>query len=287
MHGKAQRFDPRQTMRRAGFEVFHYRDAAPDDVALHHHDFYEVYLFVNGKVDYWIEGRLYRLQPGDLLLINPMELHRPIVSAENGVYERVVLWIEKAYLESLSSDNASLTRCFDHALPTHTNLLRPSTVWRSDLIARLNELVREYYGKEYGSALSANGLFLQFMVELNRMALQGEGASLREESSPLVTKVLAYIEEHYAEELTLESLAQQFFVSKYHLSHEFSRAVGIGVCRYISLKRLLIAKQLMSDGVLPGDVFAACGFRDYTNFYRAFKAEYGISPRACVGRGGK
>ena len=76
-------------------------------------------------------------------------------------------------------------------------------------------------------------------------------------------------------------MAARFFVSKYHLSHEFSRAVGIGVYRYVMLKRLLIAKQLLVEGTPPGEVYALCGFRDYTNFYRAFKAEYGISPRAC------
>ena len=57
--------------------------------------------------------------------------------------------------------------------------------------------------------------------------------------------------------------------------------MGIGVYRYIMLKRLLIAKQMLTDGTPPGEVFSLCGFRDYTNFYRAFKAEYGISPRAC------
>ncbi len=284
MLNKAQRFDPRQTMRRAGFEIFHYRDTHLGDVELHHHDFYEVYLFLSGEVDYWVDGRLYHLQSGDLLLINPMEFHRPVVKGEGDVYERVVLWIERNYLEGFSTEGVSLTRCFDHALPTHTNLIRPSSLWRSDLTARMNALVREYYGDEYGSSLCAEGILLQLMVELNRLALQNDDGAQREESSPLVSKVLAYIADHYAEEMSLESLAQQFFVSKYHLSHEFSRTVGIGVHRYIILKRLLIAKQLMTDGVLPGDVFAACGFRDYTNFYRAFKAEYGISPRACVGR---
>ena len=284
MASKAQRFDPRQTMRRGGFEIFHYRDTHLGDVELHHHDFYEIYLFLSGEVDYWVDGRLYHLQSGDLLLINPMEFHRPVVKGENEVYERVVLWIEKGYLEGLSTEGASLTRCFDHALPTHTNLIRTSSLWRSDLTARMNALAREYYSEEYGSLLCANGLLLQLMVELNRVAMQNEEGPMREESSPLVSKVLAYIADHYAEDMSLESLAQQFFVSKYHLAHEFSRTVGIGVHRYIILKRLLIAKQLMTDGVLPGDVYAECGFRDYTNFYRAFKAEYGISPRACVGR---
>ncbi len=283
MRQQAQPFDPRQTMCRAGFEVFHYCDARSGEVDLHHHDFYEIYLLLNGKMDYWVDGRLYHLQPGDLLLINPMELHRPIVTEENTPYERIVLWIEKRYLERLSTERVSLTRCFDHSRPEHSNLLRPSALLRSDLTARMGTLVREYYSDEYGGALCADGLFLQLMVELNRVALQGDGAPLREESSPLVSKVLAYIADHYAEDLSLESLAQQFFVSKYHLSHEFSRTVGLGVYRYLTLKRLLIAKQLMTDGISPGDVYAACGFRDYTNFYRAFKAEYGISPRACAG----
>ncbi len=280
MRHKAQQFDPRQTMCRTGFEVFHYRDVQPEEVEVHHHDFYEVYLFLSGEADYWVDGRLYRLQTGDLLLINPMELHRPIIKADTA-YERIVLWIEKKYLESLSTEDVSLTRCFDHSRPEHSNLLRPSALWRSDITARLNALVREYYSEEYGGALCADALLLQFMVELNRLALQDDGTELREEPSVLASKVLAYIGEHYAEELSLDVLAQRFFVSKYHLSHEFSRTVGVGVYRYLTLKRLLIAKQLMSDGVPPGDVYAACGFRDYTNFYRAFKAEYGISPRAC------
>lgn len=268
-------------MCRTGFEVFHYRDAQLGEVDVHHHDFYEVYLFLSGEVDYWVDGRLYRLQTGDILLINPMELHRPIVKTDHAVYERIVLWIEKKYLESFSTDTVSLTRCFDHSRPEHSNLLRPSVLGRSDITARLNALVREYYSEEYGGTLCADGLFLQLMVELNRLALLDDGEELREEPSVLASKVLAYIGEHYAEELSLESLAQQFFVSKYHLSHEFSRTVGVGVYRYLTLKRLLIAKQLMDDGMPPGDVYASCGFRDYTNFYRAFKAEYGISPRAC------
>lgn len=284
MRTKAQRFDPRQTMSRKGFEIFHYRDSSPGDVELHHHEFYEIYLFLSGEVEYWVDGRLYHLQPGDLMLINPLEFHRPIVKRDDAVYERVVLWIEREYLETLSGSDVSLTRCFDHSRPTHTNLIRASSLWRTDLTARLHALVREYYSDGYASEQCANGLLLQLMVELNRVAMQNEEEISREESSPLVSKVLAYIADHYAEEISLESLAQQFYVSKYHLSHEFSRTVGIGVYRYLTLKRLMIAKQLMNSGVAPGDVYPLCGFRDYTNFYRAFKAEYGASPRTCVGQ---
>lgn len=283
MRERAQRFDPRQNMHRQDFEIFHYRDPRPDTVEVHHHDFYEVYLFLGNEMEYWVDGSILHLQAGDLLLISPMELHRPIVKPDTSVYERIVLWINKSYLENLSNESVNLTRCFDNTIPTHTNLLRPTNAQRYDIMTRLGELVRESYSNDYGGQLCASGIFLQFMVELNRMAMQSNiHLEEKEEPPKLIAQVLTYIGEHYNEDLSLDSLAQQFFVSKYHLSHEFTRAVGVGVYRYIMLKRLLTAKQLLTDGLAPGEVYGKCGFGDYTTFFRAFKAEYGISPSACA-----
>ena len=81
------------------------------------------------------------------------------------------------------------------------------------------------------------------------------------------------------EPLSLEQLAEQVYVSKYHLSHEFNRLVGTSVYRYIQKKRLLIARQLLAQGKRPSEVYNACGFGDYAGFYRAFRNEYGVSPR--------
>lgn len=285
MRERAQRFDPRQTMQKQDFEIFHYREPKPEEVEVHHHDFYEVYLFLGGETEYWVEGRVFRLHPGDLLLINPQELHRPIVKPDCSVYERIVLWIDKNYLTSLTDMDICLSRCFDNSLPTHTNLLRPTSTQRSEIMSRMGELVREYYSGEYGSRLCASGIFLQLMVELNRIALNSDNMPPERDETPrLITDVLSFINENYMKDLSLEGLAEQFFVSKYHLSHEFNRAVGVGVYRYIMLKRLLMAKQMLTDGMTPGEVCTVCGFRDYTNFYRAFKAEYGIAPGACTPR---
>ncbi|MBQ8611641.1 MAG: helix-turn-helix domain-containing protein [Oscillospiraceae bacterium] len=283
MRENVQRFDPRQVMSRPDFEVFYYREPKPGNVEVHHHDFYEVYFFLNGQVEYWVEGRFYRLEPGDLLLISPMELHRPTVR-EGGLYERIVLWVDRAWLEKLSAGGDSLSRCFDHALSTHTNLLRPSAGQRAAIRSRLAELVQESYGDGgYAGAQYATGVLLQFLAELNRMALHTDEQQRTDEPETLVSRVLAYVGTHYSEELSLETLAQNFYVSKYHLSHEFSRAVGIGVHRYIMLKRLQVARQLLAEGMAPGEVCIACGFRDYTNFYRAFRAEYGTGPRGFAG----
>ena len=104
-------FDPRQVMGRPDFEIFHYRDQHLHDVPLHHHDFYEVYYFLDGRVDYLVEGRTYSLRPEDVLLISPMELHRPAASPEKAC-ERVVLWIGADYLNELPGEESVAETCF-------------------------------------------------------------------------------------------------------------------------------------------------------------------------------
>lgn len=281
MRGKLQKFNPRQHMRTETFEVFHYQDAVLEPVVLHQHDFYEVYFFLNGQVEYRVEGRAYRMEPGDLLLINPMEFHQPIVESSEKPYERMVLWINRRYLEDLSFNGDSLAMCFNSTQPDHSNLLRLSPVQRENVSGRLETLVRETQNNAYGAVQYAAGVLLQFLVELNRAALSADKFILEDgQASPVVEGALAYIGEHYCEQLSLEKLAEQFYVSKYHLAHAFQQAVGTSVYHYIILRRLVAAKQMLGSGIAPGIVSSRCGFGDYANFYRAFKAEYGVSPQS-------
>ncbi|MBQ8579911.1 MAG: helix-turn-helix domain-containing protein [Oscillospiraceae bacterium] len=278
MSTNTQRFDSRQTMSNRTFEVFHYRDKRPESVALHYHDFYEVFFFLSGNVDYRVEGRTYRLESGDLLLIAPQELHQPAIEPDVD-YERIVLWIDKAYLQSLSVPSMDLSACFGNELTGPINLLRPPRVQQVSLGQTLSRLNREYRGRHPGGEIYARGLLQQFLVEVNRLALQTTSRIRKMEDPDLVTQVLAYIGIHYRENITLESLASEFFVSKYHLSHEFSHRVGTSVYRYVIFRRLMLAREMIAGGSAPGDIYQFCGFGDYANFYRAFKSEYGISPR--------
>lgn len=264
------------------FEIFHYQDLQPAGVDPHHHDFYEVYFFLDGSMDYQVEGHVYSLRPGDLLLINPMEIHQPRVNSKDAFLERIVLWIDKAYLESLGSGDSSLTRCFDNSLPTHRNLLRLSPSQQSNITHLLASLIRERYEPSYGSDLYAKGLLLQFMVELNRVATEVPN-SVTPKGTQLISDVIAYINDNYQQKLSMDLLASKFYVSKYYLGHEFSRVVGTSVYRYIMLKRLLIARQMLLSGQAPSQVYSQCGFGDYANFYRAFRAQYGTSPGECSG----
>lgn len=278
-----QAFDPRQNMSDNKFEIFHYRDAKFEGVPVHQHDFYEVYFFIGGSVEYSVEGRTYELKSGDLLLINPLELHQPRIAPDQQDYERIVLWINKNYLSELCFNKTSLTRCFDSSIPDHTNLLRPTKIQQTYISAMLTELINENKSDSYAVEIASEAILLRFLVELNRLTISSESAEKKEEgSSSIIPDVLEYINNHYCEKLTLNSIADEFFVSKYYLSHAFNNAVGTSVHRYIVLKRLIHAKQMLLSGIKSTTAAENCGFNDYAGFYRAFTAEYGVTPTEFV-----
>ena len=280
MASRPQTFHYRQEMKCNTFEIFHFRDESIKEVALHHHDFYEIYFFVSGNVNYNIESRNYLLTPGDLLIISPNELHQPVFAQEKQNYERIVLWISKSFLERFDLPGQEVSRCFDTGRPDHTNLLRPDGGTRELISYLLTMLQKESVSEDYGAELYVMGCLAQLLVLVNRLASRSvQEGEPRQNADSVVYRVLAYINEHYNEDLALDFLANKFFISKYHLSREFNRLVGTSVYRYIIQKRLVMAKQMMGSGMPTSTVYQHCGFGDYSNFYRAFKSEYQISPR--------
>ena len=275
-------YTKRQTMIAPDYEVYRYRSTYMNEVELHHHDFYEVYLLLRGRVEYIVENQLYRVRPGDWMLCSPLELHQARIAADADAYERIVLWIARPYLEGLSTAHTSLTRCFDTTIPGHTNLLRLAGATGAPLRTTVDKLCALKASKDYGSDLLAQSALVELLVGLNRAAADRGDARPVGTSDQVVDAVLHYINEHYSEPLTLDQLSEKFFISKYHLLRKFDAQVGTTVHRYILQKRLLNAKQLLAGGVLPNEVCQYCGFGDYANFYRAFRAEYNQTPRQYI-----
>lgn len=279
MSNKPTVFDTRQEMRGMGFEIQHKRDTYLKNVELHHHDFYEIYYLVSGDVTYLIEGRLCRVMPGDMLLVSPRELHQVSIQGGREVYERYVLWIDQAEVRNLSGDDCDLEQGLNPFRSGYTNLLR-LTPEQQTIVRNLMEAVYQESGSDgFGGDILRRSLISALLVQINRIAAQRPAAPETVHSSRIVADVVDYVNANYRERLTLDNLAERFYVSKYHLSHEFQRHMGTGVYRYIQKKRLQIARQLLAAGEHPSHVSTHCGFADYAGFYRAFVSEYGIAPR--------
>lgn len=272
-------FSLRQTMVRPDFECYHYFDIIPPVVDFHEHEFYEVFFFLSGNVFYNIEGRTYLLRPGDILLTDNKDIHRPDIRPGKP-YERFVLWIMPSYLSQIAKFGSSLTDCFADASAKKHQLIRPE----SGLVARLKNILEKIIenrdGKELGSSVLENIYLIEFMVYLNR-AYYADSAILPKDitENEKINAVVAYINDHLDEELTLDRLAETFFVSKSYLSHQFKAYTGLTLFQFIIKKRLTVARNMISEGAAMMDACMRCGFNDYSNFHKAFKKEFGRSPK--------
>jgi AraC-like DNA-binding protein len=91
--------------------------------------------------------------------------------------------------------------------------------------------------------------------------------------------ILDYINENISEELSIDNLANKFYLSKYYLMHKFKKQTGYTVHNYILQKRLIMSNSLIKSGKSITQVCAECGFCDYSTFFRAFKKMFGVSPK--------
>ena len=283
-------FNERQTMQSLDYEIFHYYDASPCNVKLHHHGFFEIYYLIGGSMDYIVEGNRFTLMPGDMLLISPLDLHRPD-PRERQNFERIVLWISMPYLAVLAQSIPGLipTLMAQTARGRQLSFGDKERFYGESLLYSLIEERAEHppASREMCRAmLTVLLIYLQrqLMALPSRKPLPGNVPRARRDSAtPLLPAplydIFEYIDTHLDEDLSLGSLAERFFQDANTLSRKFKREVGVTVCEYIRKKRLALARVKISQGMSATQAGATSGFADYSSFFRAFKNEYGVNPR--------
>ena len=262
------------------FRLFHLRDIGVEEMEHHYHEFDKIVVFLSGRADYIIEGRSYLLEPWDVLLVSHHLIHKPVIDP-NDPYERVVLYLDPAFLRSSSTAGEDLTSCFRLARERQFALMRPDPEQRARLQQLLGALEEALADRSFGSDLLCRTCFLQLMIHLNRAMVRDR--THRDESTsqydPKVIRTLSYINEHLGEELSVDTLARHAYTSKYHFMRRFKQLTGCSVHRYITQKRLLAAADLLRSGVSAQSACARCGFQDYSTFQRAFRRQFGTTPR--------
>ncbi len=271
-------FQQRQHMLLEDYEIYHYKDSRELHVSLHFHDFYECYLLLNGNIRYQIDSASFTILPGDLLLIGPNQLHRPLFTQTDKPYERIVLWLSRSFVEKLSTPESDLTACFS---AQRLSANRLSQEQRESITHQLFSLLNATNAEQFGRDVLCRSLVTSLLVTLNRALAGRERALPRTDIrvSVLVKTVSSYLDAHLSEPISLDELSQTVFLSKYYLERVFRRETGVSIYQMLLQKRMILARNLMRDGLSLTQVAQKCGFSEYSGFYKAFKNEYGISPR--------
>lgn len=262
------------------FRVFHLKDKKDQEFEFHYHDFDKIIIFLSGTVTYHIEGKAYYLKPWDILLVNHHDIHKPTIDPCT-TYERIIIWINPDYMEQQNDESSDITACFTKASERSLNLIRLESNLLQKLQSIISELETALVSDEFGSDLLSNSLYMQFMVYLNRIFL---GKHYTEDTSFLkydkqTEEVIRYINQHLAEPLTNQKLAEEFFLSKYYLMHKFKEETGYSLHNYILQKRLLLSLEYLREGTPVMKAAHSSGFADYSSFLRSFRKQFHKSPR--------
>ena len=247
-------------------------------VHLHSHNFYEmVCCQSNSGVQYLVGTKRYRLQRGDVILVPPGIGHRPLFPAELAEpYHRIVLWFSTEFIDGLKYLQPYNQTPYSQAV----SLLRTiGTPWEK-IVDHFEAGLKEAQEKNAGWQISLCGNTMQLLTLFWRAMESTTEKPMRTEKPELLDNVVSYIEKHLGEPISLELIAKQFYVSESTISQTFQKKMHVSFYHYVTQRRLIAAKSMILDVEHLEDLGHKVGFNDYSSFYRAFKKEFGISPRA-------
>lgn len=235
---------------------------------MHSHDNYEVYYLLSGDADFLVEATRYHLHPGDLLLIRKGEVHMFRLRSA-APYERMHINFDLPQ-EVFRLGTTDLLRPFtDRSLGSFNHYpasLFPDHPFKGDMERVCN-------AKQEDKLL----YLLPLLAEL-KDAFETLKTAPTAAFTDRASAIVAYINAHLSDELSLEDLSSRFYLSQTHLNRIFRAATGTTVWQYITIKRLYFAKELLAEGKKPTEIAPLCGFKDYTTFFRAYKKMFGIAP---------
>lgn len=246
---------------------------SPEGFFFHLNNHTEIYIFLDGDAKFIVENNIYELTRGDIVLINPREVHK-VLLAEKCVYERAYLLISPHTFDAMEIDP---TAAISSRLPGESNLLSlpPEMKEREyQLIGAIDEALRA------GDELKAFAHSLLFL-DLIREGLAGSNPSrgVRSEKTPeLLKAIFDYVSANAASIESIGEIAKAVGRTPQYISGYFSGETGTTLQKYIQAKRIALAKEMLDKGADVTSVCYDCGFNDCSYFIKVFKNYVGVTP---------
>lgn len=273
--------DERQYMLNEHYEVYEKQGAPVGAMSFHYHDFYEIIYVLEGEYSSLLGNRTYHMKKGDFLLIDQNEMHKyHYMEKKHDSSRRIILWVTQKQLAELGGKDMDLTACFrkEKSCAFHFPIYYEELLQGYLLKLAMTDMAESAVPGV--KQVLDRGILTLFFVYLNVLCGREEYLSDSREliTHPLVEQVCVYIEDHLAERITVELLAEQVHMSKYYFLRKFKELTGDTVHSFLTHKRLIRACQKIKEGNSITQVWQSCGFADYSSFLRNFRAVYGMTP---------
>lgn len=259
------------------FEVYHFTDKQLQPVYYHNHQHYEIYFFIRGQSRVVVEGLDTMLSKGDALIYPPGIMHRNIHLDNTIPYERFYFCVRREFLQSMSVAYYDLPSMLDKMTQGGRYYFHVNEEDLQELIRMTDEVIAASRNPGLAEHFINRSRFCILLVRALTI-MSSQEPEPQSENGQSMSELIRYINRNITSDLPLDLLAAEFHFSKYHLARKFKAYTGISIHRYLSLRRILAAQEMIRRGIKPKDACFRCGFTDYSSFYRAFKTQVGMSP---------
>ncbi|MBP3699367.1 MAG: helix-turn-helix transcriptional regulator [Oscillospiraceae bacterium] len=255
----------------------HTVDLNPDreSFSMHAHEWMEIYYCISGQGTYLVEGQQYPLEAGDIFIMRAAEAHKLKLQPDTP-YDRIAIHFSPSLLLGLDPDGHLLRPFLDRPLGQHN---RYSVA--DDPKGRLRAAFADFdFTSIPDVRLHLTARLLLFLTTLNGMY---EPERYAAPVGGLSGELVAYVNEHLFEDMTVQSVADAFYRSRSQVNRIFRQATGSSLWKYVTIKRLMAARAMIQRGESAGTACEVCGFSDYSAFYRLYRTQFGHAPREDAG----
>ena len=241
-------------------------DPATDDFTFksHSHNMVEVYYFLRGNARFVVEGNVFPLERGNILVMASGQTHHLLLEP-SVAYERMALLIDTAAVppeyETLSEQIYEGANLF--------SLEKKEQIWFEESFAVITKAPEDMQKNlVFSFATMIFGLLSTKLSRITEPKVEND----------IIKKTINYINKNLSQELSLDTIANALFISRVSLNRKFREMMGCTVWEYVIRRRIYSARQRLFLGGSVTDAYQKSGFNDYSSFFRAYKKIVGISP---------
>ncbi len=258
--------------RDADLYCHHTLDAKPDpeSFSVHAHEMPEVYCFLSGRGRYLVEGTQYPLASGDILLMRPAETHKLLIEPDEP-YRRIAVHFSPQILREIDPNGRLLQPFFARPLGLHNHY--PAARFKT-----LSDVFSDFSPPQGLERFEITARLLCLLTALAAVYPKVCGDAPAQDGPE--AQLVGYVNAHLFEELSLTALSRRFARSVSQTGRLFREATGTSLWEYVLMKRLLAARAMLQRGESAQKSAYACGFSDYSAFYRAYQKRFGHAPSA-------
>lgn len=237
----------------------------------HIHSHLEMVYICSGSAIAELDGNRWTIEQGDLFLAFPNQVHFYEKLEPVNIY--LLIFSEEIHEQLQKLVSGKIPQC-----PVLKKELLPQGISE-----QLKTLCRLSRSESVYEKLSATGGLLSFLGQI--LGLYSYQEAPRDHDS--VKRILSYCMDHYTEPLTLEVLSRELYLSKFYISHVFTRRMGIRFPQFLGKLRVDRACSLLAEKLPISQVALSAGFSSIRTFNRVFLAEKGMTPRDYICSCGK